>query len=333
MSQKASATAIGAFVLGAIALLIVALLTFGSGKFLKDTKTFVLYFEGNAKGLNIGAPASFRGVKIGSVTDIQLLFDKSTDEVYVGVVVELEDNAFYEIESQTGVDKAAGKDGISYIIEQLGLRAKLATLSLVTGQLYISFDFYPNTPVKLFGFDFPYEEFPTLPSTMEELQGTLQELLKTARELPLRKLVNQLASAIDSISSIANSQALQETPELLNQTLLNLRDLTAKLNEEVTPLTRSLQQASDEAGGAIADLRIMMRKEESEEVVRLADSIEAAASQANSLLNQSQGVVSSIDINALESLVQELSRAARSIRVFADYLDRHPEALLQGKKR
>ena len=39
-----------------------------------------------------------RGVKIGAVKDIQLLFDKSTDVVYVGVVVELEDNAFYELQ-------------------------------------------------------------------------------------------------------------------------------------------------------------------------------------------------------------------------------------------
>ncbi|HHJ17610.1 MAG TPA: MCE family protein [Gammaproteobacteria bacterium] len=331
MSQKVSATAIGAFVLGAIALLIIALLTFGSGKFLKDTETYVLYFKGNAKGLNIGAPASFRGVKIGVVTDVQLLFDRSTDEVYVAVVVELAEDAFHSIESRSGVNKAADKNEISYVIEKLGLRAKLASLSLVTGQLYVDFNFYPDTPVRLYGFDFAHKEFPTLPSTMEELQDSLQELLKTARDLPLRKLVGQLSSAIESISSVANSQAFRDTPGLLNQALVNLRDLSARLNEEVTPLTRSLQQTSDEAGAAIADLRIMMRREEGEEVVRLAESIEAAANQADSLLKQSRGVVSSIDANALESLVQELSRAARSIRVFADYLERHPEALIRGK--
>ena len=331
MSQKASATAIGAFVLGAIALLVVALLTFGSGKFLKDTKTFVLYFQGNAKGLNIGAPASFRGVKIGAVTDIQLIYDKSTDEVYVGVVVELEDDAFYEIESQAGVDPAIGKDHIKYIINEVGLRAKLSTLSLVTGQLYIEFNFYPDTPVRLFGFDFPYEEFPTLPSTMEELQGTLQELLKTVRKLPLQKLVEQLVSTVDGISNVVDSEEFRKAPELLNEALVNMRDLSATLNKEITPLTRSLQQTSDEAGAAMADLRIMMRKQDGEEVVRLAESIEAAANRAESLLNQSGGVVSSIDTNSLESLVQELSRAARSIRVFAEYLDRHPEALIRGK--
>ncbi len=83
MSQKASATAIGAFVLGAVALIVVGLLSFGSGKFLKNVETYALFFEGNAKGLSIGAPASFRGVKIGSVKDIKLVDDQSTDEVFV----------------------------------------------------------------------------------------------------------------------------------------------------------------------------------------------------------------------------------------------------------
>ena len=332
MSQKVSAAAIGAFILGAIALLIVALLTFGSGKFLKDTNSYILYFQGNTKGLNIGAPVSFRGVKVGSVKKMQLIFDRSTNAVYVGVVVDVLEDAFHDIESSTGVDKMAGKDEIKYLINKLGLRAKLASLSLVTGQLYIEFDFYSDTPVQLHGFDFPYKEFPTLPSTMEELQGTLQQLVKTVRELPLRELVDKLTSAVEAISSTVTSQAFKDTPELLSQTLTNVRDLAGTLNKEMTPLTHSLRQTSDEAEAAIADFRIMMRAQEGEEVVRLAESIEAAADQAKSLLKQSQGVVSSIDTNELQTLLQELSRAAVSIRLFVDYLDRHPEALLRGKR-
>ena len=336
MSQKASATAIGAFILGAIALLIVALLTFGSGKFLKNTESFILYFQGNAKGLNIGAPASFRGVKIGSVKKMQLLFDRSTNEVYVGVVVELLEDAFRDIESSAGVDKMAGKDEkdeIKYLVNNLGLRAKLATLSLVTGQLYIELDFYPDSPAQLFGFDFPYREFPTLPSTMEELQGTLQQLVKAARELPLKELVTQLTSAVEAINSTVSSQAFRDIPELLDQTLVNVRDLVGTLNKEITPLTHSLRQTSDEAEAAMADFRIMMRAQEGEQVVRLAESLEAAADQANNLLEQSEGVVASIDTNELQSLLLELSRAAVSIRLFVDYLDRHPEALLRGKRQ
>jgi len=333
VSQKASSAAIGAFILGAIALLVVALLSFGSGKFFKNTQSFILYFQGNAKGLNIGAPASFRGVKMGSVKRMQLLFDRSTYKVYVGVIIELDGDAFHEIESQSGVDKMAGKDETQYAIEELGLRAKLAPLSLVTGQLYIELDFYPDSPAQLYGFDFPYAEFPTLPSTMEELQGTLQQLVKTVRKLPLRELVDRLTSAVDAISSTVTSQSFKDTPELLSQTLVTVRDLASTLNKEVTPLTHSLRQTSAEADAAIADFRIMMRAQEGEQVVRLAESIEAAADQAKSLLEQSQGVVESIDTNKLESLLQELSRAAVSIRLFVDYLERHPEALLRGKRQ
>ena len=332
MSQKASAAAIGAFILGAIALLIVALLTFGSGKFFKDTQSYILYFQGNTKGLNIGAAASFRGVKIGSVKKMHLIFDRSTNAVYVGVIVEILENAFHDIESSTGVDKMAGKEEIKYLIDKLDLRAKLASLSLVTGQLYIEFDFYPGTSVQLHGFDFPYEEFPTLPSNMEELQGTLQQLLKTVRALPLGELVKQLTSAVDAINSTVTSPAFRDAPELLSQTLVNVRDLAGTLNKEMPPLTHSLRQTSDEAEAAIADFRIMMREQEGEKVVRLAESIEVAADQAKSLLKQSEGVVSSVNTNALESLLEELSRAAISIRVFVDYLDRHPEALLRGKR-
>jgi len=332
MSQKASAAAIGAFILGAIALLIVALLTFGSGKYFKNTQSFILYFQGNAKGLNIGAPVSFRGVKLGSVKKMQLLFDRSTYDVYVGVLVEIDEDAFHDIESSAGVDKMAGKDKTKFAIEELGLRAKLATLSLVTGQLYIELDFYPDSPAQLFGFDFPYREFPTLPSTMEELQGTLQQLLKTVRALPLRELVDKLTAAVEAISSTVTSPAFRETPELLSQTLTNVRDLAGTLNQEITPLTHSLRQTSAEAEAAMADFRIMMRAQEGEQVVRLAESLEAAADQANNLLEQSEGVVASIDTNELQSLLLELSRAAVSIRLFVDYLDRHPEALLRGKR-
>ena len=68
--------------------------------------------------------------------------------------------------------------------------------------------------------------------------------------------------------------------------------------------------------------------------VRLcAMSVESAANQARKVLKQTEGVVSAVDTVAIDRLVQELSRAAASIRVFADYLDRHPEALIRGKNR
>jgi paraquat-inducible protein B len=332
MSQKASPTAIGAFVLGAVILIITGLLTFGSGKFLKNLDNNVLFFQGNAKGLNIGAPVNFRGVKIGSVKNIQLVYDVSTDEAFVEVLVEIEGDAFHDVESQPGVNRAAGKDVLTYLIDELGLRAKLANLSLVTGQLYIELDFFPDTEAKLYGFNSKYDEFPTLPSTIEELENVLRTAVDNLKDLPFREILDKLASAVDSISSALDKPAIKDTPEVLHQALVNLRDLTGKLNEQVTPLTQSLTQTSAEANATLADVRQIMRNERGE-IVRLAESAESAANQARKVLKQTEGVVSAVDTVAIDRLVQELSRAAVSIRVFADYLDRHPEALIRGKNR
>ena len=332
MSQKASPTAIGAFVLGAVALIITGLLTFGSGKFLKDVENYVLVFRGNAKGLNIGAPVSFRGVKFGSVNDIRLIWDASTDEAFVEALVEVDGDAFHEVESQPGLDRSADKEVLTYLIDELGLRAKLASLSLVTGQLYIEFDFFPDTEAKLYGFNSKYDEFPTLPSTIEELENVLRTAVDNLKDLPFREILGKLASAVDSISSALDKPAIKDTPEVLHQALVNLRDLTGKLDEQVTPLTQSLTQTSAEANATLADVRQIMRNERGE-IVRLAESAESAANQAREVLKQTEGVVSAVDTVAIDRLVQELSRAAVSIRVFADYLDRHPEALIRGKNR
>ncbi|MEA2079046.1 MAG: MlaD family protein [Pseudomonadota bacterium] len=330
MSQKASPTAIGAFVLGAVALIITGLLTFGSGKFLKDVENYVLVFRGNARGLTIGAPVSFRGVKFGSVGDIQLIWDVSTDEAFVEVLVEIDGDAFLEVESQPGGGMGVGKDVLTHLIDDLGLRAKLAPLSLVTGQLYIELDFFPDTEAKLYGFNSKYEEFPTLPSDIEELQSILRTAFKNLKHAPLRGILDKMASAMEGINSLINAQATRETPEVLHQALVNLRDLAGKLNEQVTPLTQSLTQTSDEANATLADVRQIMRNERGE-IVRLAESLESAASQARQVLDKTGNLVSAVDVVAIDRLVQELSRAAASIRVFADYLDRHPEALIRGK--
>jgi len=75
MSKQANMALIGGFVVGALALVFAGVMVFGSGKFLQETANYVLYFDGSLKGLNVGSPVVWKGVKIGSVTDIQLQAD------------------------------------------------------------------------------------------------------------------------------------------------------------------------------------------------------------------------------------------------------------------
>ncbi len=89
MSKQANKTVIGAFVVGAIALAVAAIMIFAGGKFLTRYNTYVMYFPGSVKGLNVGAPVVFRGVKIGSVKTIDLRYDSKTLQVQIPVLVEI----------------------------------------------------------------------------------------------------------------------------------------------------------------------------------------------------------------------------------------------------
>ncbi|UCD34191.1 MAG: MCE family protein, partial [Nitrospiraceae bacterium] len=171
MSKQANKTAVGAFVLGAIALAVAGVLIFGSGKFFADTDKYVLHFEGSVKGLNTGAPVMFRGVKIGSVTDILLRYDPVDLSVHIPVIIEVDRSRFSRINTVK-----ERRTSINVLIER-GLKAQLQLQSVVTGQLMVDLDFYPEDPVNLVGNnDIPYAEVPTIPSNLQKLTKTLEQL-------------------------------------------------------------------------------------------------------------------------------------------------------------
>jgi hypothetical protein len=137
---------IGAFVVGAVVLAIIGVIVFGSGKMFQKVNLFVMYFEGSVKGLNIGAPVTFRGVKIGSVVDITLRADPKKMEFRIPVVMETEKGKIEKTAEFKGSDEAALKKLID-----LGLRARLDMQSMVTGQLLINLEMLPDEPARLSG--------------------------------------------------------------------------------------------------------------------------------------------------------------------------------------
>ncbi|MGH6920998.1 MAG: MlaD family protein, partial [Geminicoccaceae bacterium] len=207
MSKQASPTLIGAFVVGAIALVVLGLLVFGSGRFFADRLTWVTYFPGSVKGLRVGAPVNFRGVRIGEVTRIQVLFDEKDGSMLIPVVMEV-------VAGQvTVIDQIDGQRGEATGIEDLiarGLRAQLQTDSLVTGLLSVDLDVYPDMPVERVRIDgagfSDYPEVPAIPSRMEELEQSLgavmQEipgLLEDVRGLLTEVTTGTTAGNIDRI--------------------------------------------------------------------------------------------------------------------------------------
>lgn len=237
MTKKKNTAMIGGFVVGAVTLAIAGILLFGSGRFFKDELNYALFFEGSVKGMNPGAPVLFRGVKIGSVSDIQILPDPEEKDIRVAVIIQIEPDRITHLGKESEEDH---RRKIRDLVD-LGLRAQKNLQSFVTGQLLVQFDFYPDKPAKLLGLKTEYPELPTIPSMEEDLLKTLQDLpieetIKAAKDTLVQAesamaavestfrddspLIHQLTQAIDQVSSAAYSlrgmaDYLERHPEAL----------------------------------------------------------------------------------------------------------------------
>ena len=223
MSKKVNKTVIGAFVVGALVLLMIAIVVFGSGELFKRTNKFVLYFDGSVKGLSIGAPVTFRGVNIGTVKDISLIYDSKAGTVLLPVIVEIEQGRI------KGTPSFRDLGGDKKMIA-LGLRAKLEVQSFLTGQLMISFDFYPDKPAKLRGILKGFPELPTLP--------TSPDIFEIMDELPIKEIAKNLEAASKGINKLVNSNNLQGSLYDLQGTLQE----TKKAMRSFSLLTEYLEQ-------------------------------------------------------------------------------------------
>lgn len=353
MSKQASTTLIGLFVVGTVVLIVAGMVVFGSGKFFSQKMAYVLFFEESVKGLNIGAPVDFKGVKVGSVTDIAVLFDRKDLSFTIPVTIEIDRSRFAEANGHIDLEKAIRASGTQSVMELLvkqGLRAQLEMQSLVTGLLGVHFDFFPDKPLRLVGRVSQPTELPTIPSSLAAIS-------KTIARLPLDDLVNKLVASIEGIEKFINSpelkdtgtslnQAVKEAGELLRhiddqvrplasgveQTLGEAQKMFRSVDKEIKPLSAGIQEAVKGATGVFAHVDSQLPKilTTLESTLKATENAIKQAEKTFSGLEDLTGENSSLRYELGNSL-KELSNAARSIRVMFDYIERHPEALIQGK--
>jgi paraquat-inducible protein B len=327
MSKQASKSLIGAFVIGAIALAVIGILIFGSGDFFSEKSQYVLYFKGSVKGLNIGAPVVFRGVKIGTVTDIELQFNTADLSARIPVTIELDHEKF-----RTVSDVVVKKYQYLKPLIDRGLRAQLTMQSIVTGQLMINFDFFPETTVELTGLESGDPEIPTISSGFDEL-------LETIEQLPLQVLFDKLVSSIEGIETLVKAPETRESISNLNETLKSAKKTLDDLDMEIEPFMTNIEETSDAARAAFVQAEKTLAMEEGVPG-DLASSLKKTLETASNALEKTEKTIASIQESVAEdsalsyemsTMLKDLSAAARSIRVLADYFERHPEALLKGK--
>lgn len=307
--KKANPTAVGAFVLGAAALVIVGVIALGSGTLFRETHRYVLYPEGSVNGLTAGSPVKIRGVEVGRVLEVNALADTEHRTVVNQVIIEVDSDRF----KRTGPETRPASERAEALVEE-GLRGRLELQSLVTGQLYVGFDFYPDQPIQLAGIPSKYPELPMIPSLTEEVGSNLRALMNRLRKIPLEDIAEHLDATLAGIDALVNSP--------------DLKAAVAELDEVVTDVRGTV----DEARLAIADARKLVDDVDAR-VDPLLDSAAGALDQARSTLATVEGVVEpGADVRYdLTQALTELAEAARAIRRLADYVERNPSSLVFGR--
>jgi paraquat-inducible protein B len=318
MSKRVSPAVIGAFVVASFAILIVALIVVGSGRIFTKSITFICMFQGNLNGLKIGAPVKVRGVQIGTVASIELRLSPSQGRIRsnirglrLPVIIDVDRS---QLLARGGTGEALETSGFDNMIKQ-GMRAQLATESLLTGLLYIDLDLHPNTPIKyVLEPGGPYREIPTVQTDLAQLQERLTLVLDKFEKIDFQALIASITEAANSIKTLTGSPELKATLESLKGTIANLnqavnsaRDLLNNANSQVGPLVADIRETADEADKTMKETRAAL--------VSLQQALDPNAPLAVRLNR------------ALDSLTE----TSRSIGELSDYLQRNPGALIRGR--
>jgi paraquat-inducible protein B len=325
VNRQGNAVLIGGFVVGAVALAVLAVLLFMRGNF-TTTARHMIYFSGSVNGLNVGAPVKVKGVAVGSVRDIWVIYDEPHGQVLTPVIVEFTRRKFYEAGGNLLGDVSPKE--LTALIEQ-GLRAQLQVQSLVTGQLYVDINFRPDTKIRLVGGDSPpYSEIPSIPSSKEQIESTIDDVIAMVRKMPLEETFKAALNSIVTIEKLLKSPEIASSLTSLDRTLKEFHSFIHHLDSRVDPLSGELQRSLAESTRLLQNVN---RQGEP-----LLTSVREAAETASGAFAQAQKTLETVDETAgrgatLNLALRNLASAANSLKVLADYLERHPDALLYGK--
>jgi paraquat-inducible protein B len=323
VKTKLSPAVVGSFVLGALVLIVAALLSFRSSHLFSKPGRFVAYFNESVQGLDVGGAVKLRGVRAGRVVAIRVHYDSKARQSQVAVVGELEQNVISDRAGQ--MIRITDRATLQRLIEE-GLRAKIDLVG-ITGLQFVELDFLDpqQFPAPRPENEAEYPVVPTVPSGMSELIANLSKivnnlkqidfaelshelksLLATANQevgdLDLKKMVAKVTAAAESIEALAGSAEAKAAFANLNKTATDVQGLVAKLDTQVEPVRA--------------------------ELVRTLHSFHDAAESVRKLLGPQSG----LGQEALRTL-QQVTETAESLQQLADFLERNPNALITGKRR
>ncbi|HYZ42510.1 MAG TPA: MlaD family protein, partial [Stellaceae bacterium] len=259
--------------------------------------SYRLFFPDSLRGIGVGTPVELRGIIVGRVSEVRLEYDPREDTIRIPVTVEIEPERIAMPGEPSQRDPIEETNGIFESLVAQGLRARIISGNLLLGQRVVELDFVANAPPARLVRAKPYPELPTVAGGgFEEIASSAGRFLDKVSALPLDRLVGEIRNMVSHADGVIVSPDVKQSLHELDRTLANTERLTRDAQTQVGPLFSSINSAADQLKATIALLGSDPRSS-----------------------------------NDLMRTLTELKDAARSIRVLADYLERHPESLLRGK--
>jgi paraquat-inducible protein B len=290
----------------------------------------VIFFDSALNGLNVGAPVKLQGVQIGNVNEISLVMDSATGRIFKPVVIEIDPALLQDLSVQQsgGHSKKQRMQDAQRMIDA-GLKGRLETQSLLTGLLYVDLNFYSDKPVNLVQLDYKnLPELPSVPTTVDEIRNTADEIFNRVRQLPLEDITKNMAETLNAMHSLLESDDTKKSIAALAKSLQETQRLMGSLNDQIGPLMAN-------ANGALTETRTTLQ-DFNKELLPVLKAAEQSLSAATKILNESQNTLNAVETLAtpdsqLGQALVEMRNASRSLKDLTESLERRPESLIYGK--
>lgn len=321
---RPSPTAIGAFVLGALLLVVVAILFFGGGALFTRQLRAVSYFDGSVAGLQIGAPVTFRGVRVGAVSAMGIRVDPGTYSGIIQVTMEL-----YPDTVETFGDSISDEDNLVGSLVERGLTSKLVMQSFVTGQLMVELDFREGGRSRRVNGAAPAPEIPTVPTDLEAITQQIQSVR-------LDEAVQSVVHTLDSLNAVLTTPELKQSIAELPALLVQLRQTLATVDTEVTALSGSARTGLNQTVGSLNETLGAVRSLSStleKEAAATGAAARTTLGKADTTLDGANAFLDPRGRTAvqIQRAADDLAATAAHLRNLSERVDRDPASLIRGR--
>lgn len=263
---------------------------------------FVAYFQSSVAGLGRGSPVEVFGIQIGTVTDVRLLMDRGGESMRARVAFNLQPERVF---SEEEILQQKDPEVISSALVGQGMRAVLESSSFITGQKAIAFEYVPNAPPAAVGREGDALVIPSQGGGLDNITSALSTVANKLQTIPFDEIGRNLNDALRAVSRTVNGVDLQNALHDLAASLADVRQIVRRANSRLGPALDRLPQ--------------------------VARDLQEAAARANAALGEGGYGGNSDFQRGVARVLDQVNDAARSIRLLADFLDRHPEALIRGR--